>query len=218
MAEVLIDRGVVVDQQGGLTGGSPLHWAAQTDSLAVMSLLVRRSAKLDLQDREGCQPLHVAAGRGSSRCLVYLVARGQHVDTLDTEGRTPLMVALAKSDSLPTISILVRLGANIACVDRHHNNPLHWAVLSGRARTVAGLINISQEDFCQQRIRWEDKNSEGQSGLDIINRQKRSVLAGLPGPVKHFIKKDIQLRKSNNVIREETTLAGNISNLFYSKS
>ena len=36
------------DHQGGLTGGSALHWAAQTDSLAVMSLLVRRAAKLDL--------------------------------------------------------------------------------------------------------------------------------------------------------------------------
>ena len=203
----------MVDQQGGLTGGSPLHWAAQTDSLAVLSLLVRREARLDPEDREGCLPLHVAAGRGSSRCLVYLVARGQHVDTLDSQGRTPLMVALAKSDNLATVSILVRLGANIACVDRHHNNPLHWAVTSGKSRTVAGLINISQEDFCQQRLRWEDKNSEGRSALDIINREKRSVLAGLPGPVKHFIKKDIQLRKSNSAIRKETTLCENISNL-----
>ena len=203
----------MVDQQGGLTGGSPLHWAAQTDSLAVLSLLVRREARLDLEDREGCLALHVAAGRGSSRCLVYLVARGQHVDTLDSQGRTPLMVALAKSDNLATVSILVRLGANIACVDRHHNNPLHWAVTSGKARTVAGLINVSQEDFCQQRIRWEDKNNEGRSALDMINREKRNVLAGLPGPVKHFIKKDIQLRKSNTAIREETTLAENISNL-----
>ena len=123
------------------------------------------------------------------------------------------MIALAKSDKLDTAALLVRLGASITCVDSQHNNPLHWAVTSGKARSVAGLINISQEDFCQQRIRWEDKNSEGQSGLDIINRQKRSVLAGLPGPVKHFIKKDIQLRKSNNAIREETTLAANIDKL-----
>ena len=194
------------DHQGGLTGGSALHWAAQTDSLAVMSLLVRRAARLDLQDREGCLALHVAAGRGSTRCLVYLIARGQHVDSLDSEGRTPLMIALAKSDNLVTASMLVRLGANIACVDRHHNNPLHWAVLSGKAKTVAGLIDISQEDFCQQRIRWEDKNSDGQSALDIINRQKRHMLTSLPGPVKHFIKKDILIRKSNNAIREETTL------------
>ena len=124
------------------------------------------------------------------------------------------MLALAKSDNMATVNTLVRLGANIACVDRHHNNPLHWAVLSGKARTVAGLVNISQQDFCQQRIRWEDKNSEGQSALDIINRQKRHVLAGLAGPVKHYIKKDILLRKSNNAIREETTRVENISNLF----
>ena len=209
---MLVERGALVDQQGGLTGGSPLHWAAEADSLAVLSLLVRRAARLDLEDKEGFLPLHVAAGRGSSRVLVYLVARGQHVDTPDSQGRTPLMIALAKSDNLATVKTLVRLGANIACVDREQNNPLHWAVLSGKARTVAGLVNISQQDFCQQRIRWEDKNSEGLSALDIINRQKRHVLAGLAGPVKHYIKKDILLRKSNNAIREETTLLENISN------
>ena len=204
IAEVLIDRGVLVDQQGGRTGGPPLHWAAHSDSLAVLSLLVLRSARLDLEDGEGCLPLHVAAGRGSTRSLVYLVARGQHVDTPDSQGRTPLMIALAKSDSLATVRTLVRLGANIACVDRQQNNPLHWAVLSGRARTVVGLVNVSQEDFCQQRIRWEEKNSEGLSALDIINKQKRSLLASLPGPVKHYIRRDILLGKSNNAIRKET--------------
>ena len=213
IARVLLDRGVVVDQQGGLTGGSPLHWAAHSDSLAVLALLVRRAARLDLQDREGCLPLHVAAGRGSTRSLVYLVARGQHVDSVDSEGRTPLMIALAKSDNLATVSILVRLGANIACIDRQHNNPLHWAVLSGKTKIVVGLINISQEDFCQQRIRWEDPNSEGHSALDILNRQKRCVLASLPGTVKHYIRRDILLRKSNNAIREETTQGEIISNL-----
>ena len=206
-AGVLVERGVSVDSVGGPLHSTPLHWAAHAGALSVMSLLVSGGARLDLPDRDGCLPIHLAAGQGSTRCLVYLVARGQHVDTLDREGRTPLMIALARSESHDTVRQLVRLGASISCLDHRNNNPLHWAVDSGKPRSVNSLVNISQQDFCKERIRWEDKNNQGQSALDVINREKRYMLSGLSGQVKHYIRKDIMLRKYNNSIRERPTIA-----------
>ena len=206
LASLLIDRGVAVDSVGGETGGSSLHWAAHSGSLAAMSVLVSRQARLDLPDSDGCLPIHVAAALGHNTCIVYLIAKGQQVDTVDCQGRTPLMLALARSDSPDTAALLVKLGANIASVDNNHNNPLHWAVSSGKARRVANLVNISQQPGCNQRIRWEDKNRQGKSALDIINREKRCLLTNLPGPVKHYIRKDILLRKFNNPIRKQQHL------------
>ena len=206
VAGLLVEAGVPVDSVGGRLASTALHWAAHSGSLSVLALLVSRAARLDLPDTDGCLPIHVAAGQGSTTCLVYMVARGQHVDTPDREGRTPLMIALARSDSHDTIRQLVRLGASITSLDLAHNNPLHWAVYSGRARTVASLVDISQQHFCQQRISWEDKNNQGKSALDIINREKRHLLAGLPGQVKHYVRKDILLRKLNNPLRNKQHL------------
>ena len=52
-------------------GRTPLHWAAEFDSLTVADLLLENGASVDSKDRLKKTPLHVSAEFKSSRVARY---------------------------------------------------------------------------------------------------------------------------------------------------
>jgi ankyrin repeat protein len=92
-ARLLIAGGAIVDSRddGDCT---PLHWAAWSNSGALVELLLRSGADKSARDNVGRTPLHKAAEEGSLEVAERLVRERANLATRDKFGHTPLGSAL----------------------------------------------------------------------------------------------------------------------------
>lgn len=74
---------------------TPVHWAARSGLLEVMSLLCKRGGNPNLYDGQGYNALHLAAHGAHYLMILYLVVcQSMDLDSLDSMGRTALMVSI----------------------------------------------------------------------------------------------------------------------------
>ena len=82
------------DPNTKLKGQTPLMYACEKGRTAVVELLLRNGAKVDLLDSYNRTALHFATICGSIECCKLLVARGASVDVESSlGGETPLDIA-----------------------------------------------------------------------------------------------------------------------------
>lgn len=92
IAGILIARGAKIDARNH-DGYTPLHFAAEAGSRAMVELLLRAGASLQSRTGDGLTPLHCAA-RGNNRdAAEVLVSKGADLNGQDKQGRTPLELA-----------------------------------------------------------------------------------------------------------------------------
>ncbi|XP_035508644.1 CARD- and ANK-containing Inflammasome Adaptor Protein [Morone saxatilis] len=84
-----------------------LHVAAEYGHLSIIELLVRKGARLDLQDNKGHTALHRAASRGHTKIVRALIQAGAPIYTLDLQGKTPVHLS-AENDHLNSVKVLVK--------------------------------------------------------------------------------------------------------------
>ncbi|XP_027146038.1 CARD- and ANK-domain containing inflammasome adapter protein [Larimichthys crocea] len=84
-----------------------LHVAAQYGHLSIIELLIRKGARLDLQDNKGHTALHRAASRGHTEIVRALVQAGAPIYTLDLQGKTSVHLA-AENEHLHPVKVLVK--------------------------------------------------------------------------------------------------------------
>ncbi|XP_070689060.1 CARD- and ANK-domain containing inflammasome adapter protein [Pempheris klunzingeri] len=84
-----------------------LHLAAEHGHLSTIELLIRKGARLDLQDNKGHTALHRAASRGHSDIVRALIQSGAPIYTLDLQGKTPVHLA-AENGHLNSVKLLVK--------------------------------------------------------------------------------------------------------------
>lgn len=86
---------------------SLLHVAAEYGHLSIIELLIRKGARLDLQDNKGHTALHRAASKGHPEIVRALVRAGAPIYTLDRQGKTTVHLA-AGNERLNTVKVLVK--------------------------------------------------------------------------------------------------------------
>ncbi|KAF9983982.1 hypothetical protein BGZ75_004447 [Mortierella antarctica] len=135
----------VMEPFDSMSGRTPLHAAAMSDSFEVMRLLCEAAGpRLNLNEvDDGSQtPLHLLTQFGREnphQSLVYMLERGANPNAQDSERRTPLMTCFILKDNAQLVETLLDYGAdpNIRCQE---NNALAEAAIRLRYQCVKVLL------------------------------------------------------------------------------
>ncbi|XP_065677445.1 uncharacterized protein LOC100203916 isoform X1 [Hydra vulgaris] len=119
----------------------PLHYAAISNDVESIKILIQVSADIDVTDNEEKTALHTAAEYGHFNCLITLVqTSARNINGMDEKGRSPLHLA-AKNGWIKTTLTLIEMGAQISGRDDSSWTPLDYAARNGHSKVVVALIN-----------------------------------------------------------------------------
>lgn len=106
LAEKLIKRGADVNK----TGWTPLHYAASSGQLTLISLLLENSAYIDAESPNGTTPLMMAAMYGTPAAVKLLLQEGADPQLKNQQGLTALQFAqrAKRPDSVEAIGAFIR--------------------------------------------------------------------------------------------------------------
>ena len=129
-ASYLIEKGFAVDLLD-TNQMTPLCYAASTQNLQLVKLLVEQGAVVNQPSESMCQnevttPLHRAAWNNPA-IVKYLIEKGANMNARNSEGQTPLHIAVLGRD-LDCAKILIEAGADINARDTLGRTPLHLAI------------------------------------------------------------------------------------------
>ena len=132
----------VIDRQSRSDGEglTPLHLAAISGNLTVLSVLVTSSPDmLDTRDKAGHTALHWAVVCGHGGCVRLLCERGAGVRLADSGGGSPLHYA-AMADNTRMLETLLGAGADPAMEDAAGRTACSWAASSGALASFVSMI------------------------------------------------------------------------------
>lgn len=106
LAEKLIKRGADVNK----TGWTPLHYAASSGQLTLISLLLENSAYIDAESPNGTTPLMMAAMYGTPAAVKLLLQEGADPQLKNQQGLSALEFAqrAKRPDSVEAIAAFIR--------------------------------------------------------------------------------------------------------------
>ena len=106
LADKLIKKGADVNK----TGWTPLHYAASSGHLAIISLLLENSAYIDAESPNGTTPLMMAAMYGTPAAVRLLLKEGADAQLKNQQGLTALQFAQRgnRTDSVDAIAAAIR--------------------------------------------------------------------------------------------------------------
>ena len=93
--ELLRDAGANLEAADS-EGYRPLHFAARSKSVELVSLLVQARVNVDATGNGGITALHLAARRGAGDCIEVLLAAGADIDARTSAGRRPFDMAITR--------------------------------------------------------------------------------------------------------------------------
>jgi len=152
------------------TGKSPLHYAALSNQLDCVVLLVQyNAAMVDMGDELGDTALHAAASseEGSS-VLEFLLSCECSPDIANYEGKTIAHVCRTRKN----LEIVAAAGGMLYCVDTLSRTPLYCAASDGNNECVEYLMQQTPPEYQM----WPDEK-DGNSPLHIaaIKNNERAV-------------------------------------------
>ena len=106
LAARMIKKGADINK----TGWTPLHYAASSGHLAIISLLLENSAYIDAESPNGSTPLMMAAMYGTPTAVKLLLQEGADPQLKNQQGLTALQFAQRgnRADSADAIAAAIR--------------------------------------------------------------------------------------------------------------
>ncbi len=123
-----------------------LHFAASSNKLQVVDLLLRKGANIDAKDNLGKTALHIAVSEGRLETVKILLKKGANIKALENDGKTALHIA-ACDGKLEIIDFLLQKGADIEAQDNLGQTALHNAVSYLDNYMKLSLDNLLNKDF-----------------------------------------------------------------------
>ncbi|KAM7388513.1 hypothetical protein PAMP_024683 [Pampus punctatissimus] len=115
-----------------------LHVAAEYGHLSIIELLLRRGARLDLQDNNGHTALHRAASRGHNEIVSALIKAGTPIYSLDLQSKTPIHLAL-ENGHLNSVNVLANEEAEQS-LSHTQDTFLHMAAMEDNWKLAEMLL------------------------------------------------------------------------------
>ncbi|KAG0372595.1 hypothetical protein BGX24_012831 [Mortierella sp. AD032] len=177
-----LDHGAaVMERYESMSGRTPLHAAAVSNSLEVMTLLCEAAgSKLNLneEDDSGQTPLHLMTHYGTNDSyplLDYMLEKGANPNAQDSERRTPLMTALTLNDNGQLVETLLDYGAD-PTIMYLNNNALAEAAIRLRYECVKVLL---ETDLSMSEPQSLDHAIDGCYRLTDTKNQNRGLILNL---------------------------------------
>jgi ankyrin repeat protein len=120
---------------------TPLHIAAISGSVEIISLLLENNADLTPKGEYDLLPLHFASFKGHIAATELLIERGSDIAAKTTTGKTPLYLAV-ENNKRDMVDCLTRklTTSQIDSADTENFTPLHIAALNGNVEIVKLLL------------------------------------------------------------------------------
>ncbi|KAF9903359.1 hypothetical protein EC991_003898 [Linnemannia zychae] len=171
----------VMERYDSMSGRTPLHAAAMSSSLEVMTLLCEAAGSrlnLNEEDDSGQTPLHLMTHYGtndSNPLLLYMLEKGANPNAQDSERRTPLMTALTLNDNGQLVETLLDYGAD-PTIMYLNNNALAEAAIRLRYECVKVLL---ETDLSMSEPLSLDHAIDGCYRLTDTKNQNRGLILNL---------------------------------------
>ncbi|XP_797279.4 transient receptor potential cation channel subfamily A member 1 homolog [Strongylocentrotus purpuratus] len=163
---------------------SALHYAAASNNVTTVKLLLKYGADVNSVGAACRQPLHLAAAasppkeskKGDSprktSVVKLLLSKNANINSQDFLGRTPLHIAILHNNSTAEGVLLANDDIDINKFDHHRATPLVLACYYGRSDVAAVLIKLDAE---LSGIRGFDENMD--TPLHIALRERHLKIA-----------------------------------------
>jgi ankyrin repeat protein len=127
-------------------GRTPLHYAVQENSGAVISTLVQLGSSLEMKDLEGNSPLHLAVESSFMfvERVTSLLRLGANIEAINSKGFTPLLTAVEEGFASAFFA-LEEAGANLDATDTLGRNALHVYATSRGCPAIAEYLVLVQD-------------------------------------------------------------------------
>jgi ankyrin repeat protein len=123
---------------------TPLSWAAEQGSEAVVTLLIAQGANIESRSCTGRTPLSWAAQQGHEAVATLLLANGADINSRDVDGRSPLSMAVEEKHETLT-KLLIAKGADVNSKCNQGYTPLIWAANRGYVGVATLLLDSGAE-------------------------------------------------------------------------
>ncbi|TPX35219.1 hypothetical protein SmJEL517_g02321 [Synchytrium microbalum] len=178
-AKYLVDQGAIVDAPGGDLQATPLHWAARTGHVQMVTFLWKKGADPTKYDNQGYNALHLAAHEAHPMMMVFLISIGMDVDSSDQHGRSGLVWVCYQGKSLDCLEVLIRYKASLDKADSTGFTPLHWAVVAqkmafARRLLVAGARTDIPDPKGQTPGDWAKERNMEKEWKTLVTRSRQT--------------------------------------------
>jgi len=110
----LLEKGAHDGKSGGPRQNLPIHTAAKEGDLSEVKRQLDNGADIESKGERGCTPLRFAVENNHVGIVEYLLSRGANTEArCGYEYKTPLLEAAANKESLKSLMLLVKFGADI---------------------------------------------------------------------------------------------------------
>jgi ankyrin repeat protein len=159
-------------------GSTALHWAAYSDNVALVKLLLHSGAKVQSVTRlQKLTPLHMAAESGDAELINTLLDAGAKADEPNETGTTPLMIASASGNTAAVTTLLAH-GANVNAREKTYGQtPLFFAAARNRADVLRLLLSKGADPKVKTSVSKLARINVGPDG-EILDDNKRPAPAG----------------------------------------
>jgi ankyrin repeat protein len=136
----------------GLTGLTPLHWAAEAGNVEKAKRLIADGADANARNRNGDTPLHFAARAGKLEMVRLLVGAGADCESKGCHSATPLHQAIASANP-DIVEYLLSVGANPNITNSRGLTPLALGEKLLRDKEAARFINSDERTDIEACVR-----------------------------------------------------------------
>src|SRR5215831_18956230 len=129
----------------GPDGSRPLHWAAPSDDLEAVNILIRGAAHVKATNRYGVTPLSLACVNGNAAIIESLLKAGADPNTALPGGETALMT-VARTGKADAVEALLAHGADAKFKEAQRGQTaLMWAAAEGNTAAVSELVEFGAD-------------------------------------------------------------------------
>lgn len=175
-------------------GSTPLMDCAVHNYHDKAKLLLKKGAKIDMQDARGRTALYITTVLKSYKTAQILLEHGANVNLETKKGDVPLMNAVRNSD-IKMVDLLLKYKADTDVTDAQHNTALHIAVMNADEKTVKRLLD--------HKCDANKIDDLGLTALDYAKNLKLKTIVSLLDRVTKNAKKSDVPREKNNKIEEK---------------
>ncbi len=213
----------LVDKHHTLLGNTALILAASHGHLDVVTLLLKRNAKIDNENKHGNTALIAAASKGHENVVGYLLNKGADINHVNQYGNTALMMA-AYNGHYAVVNQLVAFGGIIDNQNISGDTALIQATNQGRLKVAELLLKLGAmsgyQNNCNESARtWADKKKLGKVSEELAKTSvvEKSIYSNQKEEIfNFFVKQDTSNKKEKmrlaqdlvNIIEEYLKPAG----------